>query len=276
MNYRDDARKSLKHANEKLSTGNDKDLKYAALELRMAMEALTYDRALAYKKEFPPDEYETWQPRKIMSLLLDINPMADQDSSLAVGEEKEYGVPASMMKNMGSEKVLNMATLSKHYDALGSYLHVQSMKQIRAGKLLNMDKIRSRCEEIAAFIRDVIASTIFNVTLGTFAQLECLECGKPIRKRMPHGQEELQAECFECPASYTIVDKKNGQVEWKPNQHEVECANSGCERKITVWRHDMKIGICWTCPECKGRNVFALGISHEPEISLKDESQKKA
>lgn len=58
MNYRNQARKSLERANEKLGTGNDEDLKYVALELRMALEALTYDRALAYKDEFPPEEYE--------------------------------------------------------------------------------------------------------------------------------------------------------------------------------------------------------------------------
>jgi len=29
---------------------------YSVLELRMAMEALTYDRAQGYKEEFPPSE----------------------------------------------------------------------------------------------------------------------------------------------------------------------------------------------------------------------------
>lgn len=268
MNYRNDARKSLQRAKEKLGTGNNEDLKYAALELRMTMEELTYDRAIAYKKEFPPDEYETWQPRKIMKVLLEIDPMADKDVSLAMGVEEEYGVTPPAMNSMGSEKVLNMATLSKHYDALGSYLHVQSMKQVRAGILLDVDKIRSRCEEIAAFISDVLSSPIHNVTLGNFSTLECGECGKPIRKRIPHGQDELQAECFECRASYTIVDKKNGQFEWKLNESEVECANSGCEHKIIVLHREMEIGRCWICPECKGRNVFAFCIRHDPENSF--------
>lgn len=55
----------------------------------MAMEALTYDRAASYKDEFPPDEYETWQPRKVMSVLLEIDPMADKDSVLAFAIEKQ-------------------------------------------------------------------------------------------------------------------------------------------------------------------------------------------
>jgi len=51
MNYRNDARNSLKRAKAELTQADDERLKYAALELRMTMEALTYDRALAYKDE---------------------------------------------------------------------------------------------------------------------------------------------------------------------------------------------------------------------------------
>ena len=59
MNYRGKSREHLKAASEQLETGSDSALKYAALELRMAMEAITYDRALAFKEEFPTEEYDT-------------------------------------------------------------------------------------------------------------------------------------------------------------------------------------------------------------------------
>ena len=263
MNYRNYARKCLKRYEEELGNGDDERLKYAALELRMSMEALTYDRALAYKDEFPPAEYKTWQPRKVMTVLLDIDPTADKDSSFAFGEEEEYGVPAQVMRSLGSEKVLNMATLRKHYDALGSYLHVQSMKQVRAGKSLDFGKIRFRCEEIAAFVRAVLVSPVFNVTLGSFSTMECVECRKPVRKRIPYGQEVVEVECYECHASYLIVNKGNNNVEWHPQQHEVECANGDCNHNIVVWRHELEVGKSWICPSCNGRNTFALGIRYE-------------
>ncbi len=133
----------------------------------MAMEALTYDRALAYKDEFPPNEYETWQPRKVMAVLLEIDPMADKDSSLAIGIEDQNGAPAPEMNSLGSEKVLDLRTLNKHYDALGSYLHVQSMKKVRTGKTLDFSKMRERCEKIATFVAQVLSSPVFNVTLGS-------------------------------------------------------------------------------------------------------------
>lgn len=63
-NFRQSAREAIVRAKEELATGNLHRLRYAALELRDAMEALTYDRALAFKDEIPPEEYKTWQPRK--------------------------------------------------------------------------------------------------------------------------------------------------------------------------------------------------------------------
>ena len=265
MNYRNDARNCLKRAEEEFGSGDDDRLKYAALELRMVMEALTYDRGLAYKDEFPPNEYETWQPRKVMSVLLDIDPAADKDSSLAFGIEEEYGVPAPVMTSLGSEKVLNMATLRNHYDALGSYLHVQSMKQVRAGKSLDLGRIRSRCEEIAAFAREVLSSPVFNITFGNFSTMDCSECEKPIRKRVPQGRTEVNAECYECRASYTLVDRGDGQVEWKPHKHEVDCRNNSCENKTIVWRREIAVGSYWICSGCNGRNTFAIGIRYDAE-----------
>lgn len=272
MDYRNEARKYLKRSKEEFGTGDQERLKYAALELRMAMEALTYDRARAYKNEFPPDEYETWQPIKVMSILVEIDPTADMASSLAVGREEVPGVPASEMTSMGSEKVLNMATLKKHYSALGSYLHVQSMKQALSGKPIDSGGMRSRCEEIIVFVEEILTSPVHNINFGIFSTVACMKCGKTIRKRMSEGQSEVNVECFECRASYTLVDMKNGQVKWNPHQNEVGCGNRSCESKCFIWQNDMKIGGCWICSDCKGRNTFALGVRYEPEGSWNESS----
>ena len=142
--YRTDARRELARAKDELASADEERLKYAALELRMAMESLTYDRALAYKAEFPPCEYETWQPRKVMAILLEIDPNADKDSSLAFGIEPSRGVTPDVMQSLGTERVLNMGTIKRHYDALGSYLHVPTIKQRKANAKTDAAKFRAR------------------------------------------------------------------------------------------------------------------------------------
>ena len=265
MNYRDLARKHIKHAMNELNSKSELRLKYAALELRMAMESLTYDRALAYKDEFPPSEYETWQPRKVMSVLLDIDPKADKDCSLAVREEGKDDAP---YVSLGAEKVLNMIMLKKHYDALGSYLHVQSMKQFRAGIPVDNSKIRIRCMDIADFVSQVLSSPIFNVTVGEFASTDCVKCGNPIRKRLPDGEKETLATCHECNATYTVTGDGNDKTIWTPHQREVKCVNPNCGQKDYLWPNEIERGNTWICGACGGKNTFVLAIVYqEPEKS---------
>jgi hypothetical protein len=49
------AREALARAKTELEANSPHRLRYACLELRDAMEALTYDRALAFRDEIPPE-----------------------------------------------------------------------------------------------------------------------------------------------------------------------------------------------------------------------------
>lgn len=259
LNFRLEARQALDRALSQLATEDATHLKYAALELRLAMEALTYDRARAYAAEIPPSSYDTWQPKKLMLLLLDIDPNAGRDSMLSVGVETEYGVQPAVMKPMGQEKVLSLATLKKHYDALGSYLHMPTIKQLDADSSPDKDKLTKRCKEIAEFIAGVLASPVFNITLGGFAEITC-ECGATIRKRLLHGTATLEAQCFACPASYFLEETVAGQVLWKPNQQKLRCQLAGCDTPIIAWQREIEPGRNWTCPKCASKNLICVGL----------------
>lgn len=267
IDYRSKARKYLKSANERLATGDDEHLRYSALDLRHAIEALTYDRANAYKKELPPDEYQTWQPKKLMAVLLEIDPTADKDSTVSIGIEETYGVPAPLMQVLGSEAVFNMGLLKKHYDALGNHLHVPTLKQMQT-EPPSTSKLRQRYAEIAGHIGKVLASTIHNSTLGSFASFECRQCEKPIRKRMPHGQSDIVAECFNCSASYKIKDMDDGKVQALPEVTTAKCANEACAHPFELWRREIQRGTAWKCPACGGQNVIDLCVRHNPKTSV--------
>lgn len=122
VNFRQIAGECVARAKVELATNDPYRLRYGALELRDAMEALTYDRALAFKEYIPPDEYRTWQPRKLMLVLLDIDPSIGSTSTIAFGLQEELGKPAPRenMKVLGTDVVLTLSDLKKHYDALGS------------------------------------------------------------------------------------------------------------------------------------------------------------
>lgn len=264
--FRNSARQSLKRAESELNSDDPMHFRYAALELRYAMEALTYDRARAYKNEIPPEEYGTWQPRKLMLLLAEINPHAVKSSTISARLEEEYGkpAPAKNMKLLGTDHVLSISDIKEHYDAIGSYLHIPSLKQIENHGVHDYGKLKLRCEKIILLLQTVLSSPIWNATFGNFATLpQCMDesCKKPVRKRIPIGTQFIDAECFECKAEYKIVIGTEDKVTWEPKQVEVHCSTPSCNRKFRLWPKELVPGTRWKCSVCGVRNEIGLWIT---------------
>lgn len=260
--YRHDARQQLKRAQDELASGDDERIKYAALELRFAMESLTYDRAVAYKEELPQSEYDTWQPKKLMNLLLDIDPYVDKDSTISFGLETTVGLPATIMHTIGAEKVLSMAILKKHYDALGNILHAPNLRQRQKNSRIDYSAWRKRCTDISDFISDVLSSPVFNSTFGIFTTTSCIACGKSIRKRNLPNSYPVKAKCPNCEAEYIVKDAGSGKSSWEPDQIPINCANMECQSTIYVFRREIVAGAGWNCEKCGGRNIIRLGTTY--------------
>lgn len=263
--YRHLARESLSRAKAELAAQDADRLRYAALELRDAMEAVTYDRALAFKDEIPPEEYKTWQPRKLMAVLADIDPSMIMSSTIAVGIEPEYGKapPADDMQLLGTDQVFTLKDLKAYYDAIGGHLHMPSLDQLQTGKIADPKKLRMRCEAVVFSLEKVLSSPVYNVTLGNFAMLdECMneDCKKPIRKRIPHGKAEIEVECFECKAVYTVTSLPGNAVEFKPKMTLVRCSTQDCSEMFPLWPHEMKPGTHWRCKGCSAHNGLGLAV----------------
>lgn len=101
IQYRPQARQALERAKRQLV---EEQLRYAALELRLAMEALTYDRAQAYRKEPPLDAFAKGQPQKLMDALLEIDRTAGSTYTLRMGEQSAPGAPETM-ETLGTDVV---------------------------------------------------------------------------------------------------------------------------------------------------------------------------
>jgi hypothetical protein len=261
VNFRQRARDALDRAKVEIASNDSERLKYAALELRMAIEAVTYERAQSYRDELPPSAYETWQPKKLMQVLLEIEPRADKSSSIAFGREDVPGEPAKQMTFLGSEQVFGLKAIKGHYDALGSYLHSPTLKQLEEKGSLDINRLKERCEEIVAALDAVLTSRVFNINFGNFTSIECMnsDCGRPIRKRHPHGVEVLAAKCYECNAEYEITADANGEWLWRPMVEEVSCPSESCGEVIKLWKHEIKSGSHWRCQGCS--NKFQLGLA---------------
>ena len=224
----------------------------------MSIEALTYDRAQAYVQEIPPSEVDKWQPKKLMEVLIEIEPHADQSGTVSFARETSLGVAAEPMQLLGHERVFGMDSIRKHYDALGSFVHLPTMRHAHVPT--EFDKMRARCDEVATKVAEALSSTIFNFTLGSFSKLDCQECGKAIRKRIPTGQSSVVAKCFHCVASYLLTALEDNKVDWKPQQQTVACSTEGCAHVTHIWQSEIQLGSHWTCPSCGAKDQIQPNV----------------
>jgi len=260
-NFRHLARESVARARAELDSGDRVRLKFAALELRMAIEAVTYERAQSYSAEIPQTEHRTWQPKKVMQLLIDIEPHADKGSSIAFGVEDVPGVPAKEMTMLGAEAVFDLRAIKTHYDALGSYLHMPTLKQLEEVGEPDLEKLRSRCLTIIGMLDNVLASRVFNINFGTFSSIACMnsDCGKMVRRRIPSGQTALTAECLECGMGYDVSLDASGECLWRPILQEVPCPTPDCDQVFKVSPGEITPGRRLVCSSCGGR--FQIGLA---------------
>ena len=110
VDFRTRARDAFDRAREHLTSGAPGRLRYAALELRLALEAVSYGTAQAYSEELPESAYEQWQPPKLVELLLEQDPGADQ--SVRVRIRPDGGGDLGWL-DLGTEQRMPLRVLRK-------------------------------------------------------------------------------------------------------------------------------------------------------------------
>lgn len=256
--YRTQARQALDRAKKLL--GQDQQFRYAALDLRLAMEALTYDRAQSYLEELPLGALAKWQPKQLMDALIEIDPTSGSTYTVRMGEEPALGVAPKTMSTMGTDVVFGLKEIKQHYQAVSSFLHMPTIQQHSDGKGWDAGKVRARLEEAAQAIDASLSSAVWNCTLGNFSNFECCRCDKPIHKRVPQGTTDLVAKCIHCGAPHAGRVLEDGRLEWKPMIVRFTCRTPGCTHEIELFQDEIKRGTCWVCPECHKSYLIDLAV----------------
>lgn len=91
MNFRHEAKKAIDKAKNELASEDDFRLRYVALELRMALECLIYDISKSYRDELSEKDFDKWQPKKLLEVMIEIDPSVEKSSEWQMGVQKSKG-----------------------------------------------------------------------------------------------------------------------------------------------------------------------------------------
>lgn len=265
--FRRDARKALERAKTELATLNDDRLRYAALELRMCIESLAYERALDFEDDLQPDEFDTWQPKKLVELLVEIDPTADQSSSFRIREETGPDEPEAPWMDLGEERVFSIKQIGSYYHRLGGLLHQPTLKNLLKEDF-KLGKHRKTCEALVLELESVLSSPIYNAHIKAHATIPC-DCGRKIRKRVKTDGSDTIATC-ECNARYLLKNDptKDGLL-YERIGTRVPCKVPGCSQVRIIVEEQLKPGFNWRCSGCNTAYKLFLGLDFADKSQIR-------
>ena len=258
--FRPIARRAVETARAHLASGDDSSLKYAALELRIALENLTYERASIYESELPDEAFCVWQPKRLLESLLEIDPSADQTRQLSATrtERSSDGTVTSRRLDLGTDRVVSCKEIKKHYDALGSFLHAPTIKQVEDDERTAPERIRKRCEAALELVTEAASSKVYRSDIRTSFTMQCIRCDEHVIRRVARSDNRVIATCPKCRAEYGVTRLTEDKAEWMPLQYDVACESTGCDGVQGVWKDEYKQGSYWCCDSCGGLHELAV------------------
>ena len=198
-----------------LNDGSARALTYAALECRLALERICYDRLARAHDYVSHEEVRRWQPHHVIKLLEDdVDPHVASTYTLSIstqpvveGEDitkKDY-VP------VGTQQGFDGAHLARLWNALSNTaLHVSLPRSSQAGvtHFGNADTIRVKVEQTLIELQRIATGTMTSNGFGPGVSFTC-GCGQLIKRRSEQLSAGKVIHCINpaCTESYEVEFK---------------------------------------------------------------------
>lgn len=258
--YRRTAVRCLQRAKRKLR-GNPTSatIAYACLDLRLAIEALAYERLTAYAEEVSFPTLATWQPGRLLKELAEIDPEANQDRNISLQVELEPGKWTALLS--GPDNRFTAAWAYRMHNALGNFLHVPTLAQREVAEHERCANGLIKALEVAAELERVFESTTWNTKIGSFMRFDC-DCGARLARRPDRLGEECRVECAECRALFDVKKIGVESYEISRSKQTFACPQCGTGNAFSTEWILTKPGL--RCRECKEEFDTSLEIRLVP------------
>lgn len=258
----------LRNARSLIEKNTEDSLVYAALELRHCLESIVYERLEGYKKYVPGIVFTKWQPHHALKILLDFEPRANEDFQLAIAPESSPGVTSGPFQLLGDHKEIDIKWLTKNYNKLGNYLHVQRGKS----KTTSKENLKNALKKIVNKLEDILKGNITSLTISDRISFNCGICKKNTLANADVVRKSKRAICInpECNATYFITEEGD---KWNIKLEETSFKCLNCETDNFVPNSDIHIGMKFTCFKCSEKHII---IGYDLKYSkIEDLEEKK-
>ena len=236
-----------------LAEPTSKNLRYAALELRLCIELLTYEKLRSFSSVIPESVLSTWQPPQAVKALLEFEPSADRSFTLFAGLEEEYGKPSNDMKFVGKHNAIPLKWLRRHYNKLGSLLHAPPPASSGG---MSQAETKTYLEQCVSELEEPLSGNITGFSLRNVVSIPCDVCESPVMANAEVATSSHKAVCLnpKCSAEYFVDARPDGEIAFRLKATVFNCAVESCSGNMPIENRKLDIGAELICPECKSKH----------------------
>lgn len=255
-----------------LAEDTEPSVTYAALEARLALEKVCYDRLRQAHDYISHAQLRRWQPRDVVNTLLsDVDQSATETRTLYIS--KKPAVPGVRPEDddfveIGTEIGFDPKRIGVLWNGLSNLaLHAKlpRHKNDHIPRYGDQAKIRRKVEEVLAELQRLSQGTMSFSGIGTEISFVCT-CGEKNRRRAALLREGQSVFCInpECKGSW-LVHKVGNETTFESQTGEVNCEHCGKLnhlpwRWLLALRYDQTAS--FACHSCKQKNFIQWRLTH--------------
>ena len=246
----------------------DASISYAALEARLALEKVCYDRLRQVHEYISHAQLRRWQPSAVMKILItDVDQNVAETLTLMIS--KNPAVPGVQPTDeefveIGTQIGFDAKKVGELWNALsGLALHanVPKAKDVNIPDYGDRAKIRSKVEEALFELERLAKGTMTFSGLGETVSFDCTVCNSKNKRRASLLREGQRIFCIapDCLASFT-VRIEGSTISFEGETCDFPCQSCG-QIGVFPWRffnEKLKFGekVRFNCRDCDHENYI--------------------
>jgi hypothetical protein len=267
-----------------LNEDTDQSVTYAALEARLALEKVCYDRLRQAHDYISHDQLKKWQPGGVVNTLMkEVDPHVATTRTLSMSKSPaEPGVELTDYDyvELGTEVGFNANKVAKMWQALAKLaLHVRlpEHKNDHIPDYGDRIAIRRKVEEVVAELERLSNTTMMMSGMGDEVRFDC-SCGETNRRRSELLEEGQSVSCInpECVASWTVSKGEDG-FSFNSEAMSITCTECG-KPNLLHKRNVMSMAkgevASFSCHTCGHKNFFMWKLMQAQLPSLAAQGQQ--
>ena len=247
-----------------LNDDSEQSVTYAALEARLALEKVCYDRLRQRHDYISHSQLRRWQPGPVINILIaEVDSHLSETMTLFISQEPT--VPGVKPKDedfvpVGTEIGFDPKRIAKMWNALAKlalHAHLPEHRNDHIPDYGDKAEIRAKVEEVVVELERLAKGTMTFSGLGEEVFFVC-ECGEKNRRRAGLLRDGQHIRCINPQCKYTWkICKRGGEFIFEAVTISISCENCK-EINYLPWRyfaemeHDQLAS--FSCNTCQNKN----------------------